>query len=64
MNRLAAILFLVLALSTEAADLYFDFGSSNALSGFHSTVTGEGKPGLWRVLEDEVPSTMPKVSLV
>jgi hypothetical protein len=61
MNRLAAILFFTLALSTEAADLYFDFGSSNALSGFHSTVTGEGKPGLWRVLEDEVPSSIPKV---
>src|SRR5688500_1660339 len=61
MNRLAAILFLALFVRAEAADLYFDFGSSNALSGFHSTVTGEGKPGLWRVLEDEVPSSIPKL---
>jgi len=61
MNRLAAIQFLVLFARAEAADLYFDFGSSNALSRFHSTVTGEGKPGLWRVLEDEVPSSIPKL---
>jgi hypothetical protein len=61
MNRLAAILSLVLLAPTEAADLFFDFGSSNALSGFHSTVSGQGQPGLWRVLEDEVPSSISKL---
>jgi hypothetical protein len=42
--------------------LFFDFSSSNALSGFHSTVTGEGKPGLWRVVLDEVPSSIPALT--
>ncbi|MGZ8938977.1 MAG: family 16 glycoside hydrolase, partial [Limisphaerales bacterium] len=27
-----------------------------------STVTGEGKPGLWRVIEDEVPSLIPSIT--
>jgi hypothetical protein len=61
MNRLATLLLFTLLLPIEAAEVYFDFGASNALSGFHSTVTGEGKPGLWRVLEDEVPGTIPKL---
>jgi hypothetical protein len=61
MKRLATILSFTLAVSAQAADLYFDFGSSNALSGFHSTVTGEGQPGLWRVLEDDVPGSIPKL---
>ena len=61
MKRLAITLLIALAFPARAAELFFDFGSSNALSGFHSTVTGEGKPGLWRILEDEVPSSIPKV---
>jgi len=61
MNRFAAILFLALLARAQAADIYFNFGSSNALTGFHSTVTGEGKPGLWRTLEDEVPGSIPNL---
>lgn len=66
MKRLATIFILTLALashaSLHAAELFFDFASSNALSGFHSTVTGEGQPGLWRIIEDEVPSSIPSIT--
>jgi hypothetical protein len=48
--------------TTTAAELFFDFSSSNALSGFHSTVTGEGKPGIWRVVDDEVPGSFPAIT--
>ncbi|HEX7862383.1 MAG TPA: family 16 glycoside hydrolase [Verrucomicrobiae bacterium] len=63
MNRFLTLLVLAAALCpTHAADLFFDFASSNALTGFHSTVTGEGKPGLWRIITDEVPSTIPTIT--
>ena len=61
MKRIATILFLALA-STQAAELFFDFSKTNALQGFHSTVTGEGQPGLWKVIEDEVPSSIPSIT--
>ena len=54
------ILFLISAPSF-AAEIFFDFSSSSTLSGFKSTVTGEGKPGLWRVVDDEVPGTLPNL---
>ena len=64
MKRLATLLTLTLALTrwSQAADLFFDFASTNGLAGFHSTVTGEGKPGTWRVIEDEVPGTIPNLN--
>lgn len=63
MKLIAAILTLTCSLlSNCAAELFFDFASSNALSGFHSTVTGEGKPGLWRIVEDEVPGSIPAIT--
>ncbi|MGZ8920007.1 MAG: family 16 glycoside hydrolase, partial [Limisphaerales bacterium] len=61
MKQLAAILLLSLA-SSQAAELFFDFSKTNTLAAFHSTVTGEGKPGLWRVIEDEVPSLIPSIT--
>ena len=63
MKLIAAIFTLTCSLaSLSAAEIFFDFGSSNALSGFHSTVTGEGKPGLWRVIDDEVPGSIPAIT--
>lgn len=64
MNKLAAILIIGLALATsvQAAELFFDFSKTNTLGAFQSTVTGEGKPGLWRVIEDEVPSVIPSIT--
>lgn len=47
------------------AERVFDFGGSTGdklLSGFRSTVTGEGKPGNWQVMWDEVPPLLPALS--
>src|SRR5688500_4989272 len=64
MKRLVTILILALtlAMSSQAAELFFDFSQTNALSGFHSTVTGEGKRGTWKVIEDEVPASIPSIT--
>jgi hypothetical protein len=64
MNRLATLLILTLGLApwSQAAELFFDFASTNGLAGFQSTVTGEGKPGTWRVIEDEVPGSIPNLN--
>ncbi len=45
------------ALPLGAAELLFDFGQhpeNQPPPGFRSTLTGEGKPGDWRILMDEV----------
>ena len=64
MKRLATLLTLTLSLTpwSQAAELFFDFASTNGLAGFQSAVTGEGKPGTWRVIEDEVPGTIPNLN--
>ena len=55
---------LVLALLTvpaAATEHKFDFSDARenqAPPGFRSTVTGQGKPGDWRVIMDEVPSLL------
>ena len=47
------------ALALRAEELRFDFSKSQELpAGFYSTVTGEGKPGIWRIVEDEVPNEL------
>ena len=47
------------ALALRAEELRFDFSKSEELpAGFHSTVSGEGKPGIWRIVEDEVPNEL------
>jgi hypothetical protein len=52
-------------LALTAAELNFDFSREQlheTPSGFLSTVAGEGKPGRWQVVEDEVPSSIPSVT--
>jgi Domain of Unknown Function (DUF1080) len=51
-------LALLLAFPVAAAELKFDlsqFHRDEAPPGFRSTVTGEGKPGDWKVIEAQVP---------
>lgn len=49
----------LLALGAAAAELKFDFGQfplDQPPKGFSSAVAGEGRPGDWRVILDDVPS--------
>ena len=52
----------LLVLPAAAAERKFDFSAAlegKLPPGFRSTVTGEGKPGKWQVIMDEVPSLLP-----
>lgn len=56
---------LLSTLMARAAELTFDFSevrAGQAPPGFRSTVTGQGKPGDWQVLQVAVPSLMPSLS--
>jgi hypothetical protein len=49
------------ALTLSAAEKKFDFSTvaeSQMPPGFRSAVTGQGKPGQWKVILDDVPSTL------
>jgi hypothetical protein len=51
----------LLAFSAAAAEKKFDFSDlseGDVPPGFRSTVTGEGKPGKWTIVLDEVPPPM------
>ena len=51
----------LLTLPVTAAELKFDFSKMSENQpppGFRSTVTGQGKPGDWRIIMDEVPSLL------
>ena len=55
----------LLGLPAVAAERKFDFSEvreNQAPPGFRSVVTGQGKPGDWRVIMDEVPSLMQPLS--
>ena len=55
----------LLALPAVAAEHRFDFAEvreNQTPPGFRSVVTGEGKPGDWRVILDEVPPLMQPLS--
>jgi hypothetical protein len=63
-NYLLWVLVL-LGLPAVAAERKFDFSDvreNQPPPGFRSVVTGQGKPGDWRVILDEVPSLMQPVS--
>src|ERR1041385_8364429 len=55
----------VLALSASGAEIVFDFGETNldkTPPGFRSALAGQGKPGEWKVLLDEVPPLLAPLS--
>jgi hypothetical protein len=63
-NHLFAAVVL-LALPAAAAEHKFDFSEmreNQAPPGFRSIVTGQGKPGDWRIIMDDVPPLMQKLS--
>jgi len=56
---------LLLALPAIAAERTFDFSEVRAGQippGFRSTVSGEGKPGEWKIVLDETPSLLPPLT--
>jgi hypothetical protein len=56
---------LLLALPTLAAERKFDFSDfreDETPPGFHSALTGKGKPGNWKILLDDVPSQFPPLT--
>jgi hypothetical protein len=55
----------VLALPAAAAERKFDFGDvreNQTPPGFRSAVTGQGKPGDWKIVMDDVPSLLPALT--
>jgi hypothetical protein len=53
------------ALTAVAAEKTFDFSEvreNQAPPGFRGVVTGQGKPGDWKVILDEVPPLMPRLT--
>src|SRR5688572_17685504 len=70
MMKYFALLVCAVLWPVFAAEIAFDFTKSADLPpGFHSTATGDGKPGvsndgkrgIWRIVEDEVPNEMSKL---
>lgn len=53
------VLSVLLTIPAPAAELFLDFNKfalGPAPTGFVSTVTGQGRPGDWKIIEDQVPS--------
>lgn len=63
--RVCAALLLATGVPAFAAQLAFDFNNvklGETPPGFRGTVVGEGQPGRWVVVEDEVPSSIGNVT--
>ena len=60
------LVLVLLTLPLTAAERKFDFSAvseNQPPPGFRSTVTGQGKPGDWRIIMDEVPSLLPALTV-
>jgi len=65
MAALAALLLAAALRPARAAEIFFDFTKDKLGEmprGFQSAVSGEGPVGLWKIVEDEVPSTLPALT--
>jgi hypothetical protein len=65
LQLLCAGLLVLCALPALAAERVFDFGEfhENELPpGFRSAVTGQGKPGEWKIILETVPSQLPPLT--
>jgi len=62
MTRFLAFATAILsALPARAAERHFNFSQAKVNEtppGFRSTVSGEGKPGEWKIVEDDAPTTL------
>lgn len=55
-------LVLPLAFASFAGEIFFEFSKDALPAGWHSTVSAEGKPGIWKIVEDEAPNAFPSIS--
>lgn len=65
MRSFLILMLVAWAIATRAAELKFDFSQSpesQVPSGFRSLVAGQGKPGDWKVIFDEVAPLLPPLS--
>lgn len=65
LKQLLILLQLALVGSAVGAEHFFDFGKEplkKTPAGFESWITGEGEPGKWLVIHDEVPSAFKPLS--
>lgn len=65
MRKWFVVLWLVWALPAPGAERVFDFGevpAGQTPSGFRSVVAGQGTPGEWKVVMDEVPPRLGPLS--
>ena len=56
---------LLLAMAAAGAELHFSFGdyaTGSTPTNFSSVVAGEGTPGTWKILSDDVPSAFPPLT--
>ena len=63
--RVCVLALFCLAQITKSDELFFDFSKeklNEQPSGFVSTIVGDGKPGKWIIIEDEVPPTIPSIT--
>jgi hypothetical protein len=59
------LLVLAFCLNASAAERRFqfhDYSPGQSPTGFRSTVAGQGDPGVWKIVEDEVPSSFQNVT--
>jgi hypothetical protein len=59
---LATLVFSLSAVAAERSFHFTDATLQHAPAGFRSLLAGEGKPGDWQVIEDEMPSAMRKIT--
>src|ERR1043165_6772825 len=65
MRKLVVLGWLLLTLPGMAAERKFDFGQfheDQTPPGFRSAVTGQGKPGDWKIILDDVPPLIPPLT--
>lgn len=65
MRKIIVILWLACGLAAPGAERFFDFGefpAGQTPPGFRSVVAGEGSPGEWKIVMDEVPPRLEPLS--
>ncbi|HEV8543925.1 MAG TPA: family 16 glycoside hydrolase [Verrucomicrobiae bacterium] len=60
-----SFLLVLISVHASGAEIIFDFTKeqpNETPTNFLSTVSGEDKPGLWKIIEAEVPSSIPSIT--